>query len=107
MSSILILIAVLLVLSGCVRSVGCQPDGIHFATHWIYLDANRKLEALIRNHLENDPVTRDPGFSVKAEYGTAYLAGATSKPDVLASTVKVALETEGVEIVRCDVIVVK
>jgi hypothetical protein len=106
-SHTLVAVVMTLALSGCVLSVGRQPDGGHFAAHWIDLNANRKLAVLIRDKLENDPVTRGAGLSVKADDGIAYLAGSMSNPDLLARAVTLTLETEGVTSVRCDVTVIR
>jgi len=103
----LFVLAIILALGGCVLSVGRQSDGSHFAAHWIDLNANRKLADLIRANLENDPMTRSARLSVRAEGGNAYLTGVAGKPDMLARAVALALDTPGVESVRCELTVVK
>ncbi len=103
----LMMIVTTLATGGCVLSVGRQPDGSLIAAHWIDLNGNRKLAQLIRTNLDGDPATRGAGLSVKVEDSKAYLGGATSKPDVLARAVTLALQTPGVEGVRCEVTVVK
>jgi hypothetical protein len=103
----LIILSTTLATSGCVLSVGHQPDGSVIAAHWIDLQANRKLAQAIRSNLEGDPVTHGAGLSVKVEDSNAYLGGATNKPEILARAVTLALETPGVESVRCEVTVIK
>jgi osmotically-inducible protein OsmY len=100
------LAALVLNLSGCVLAVG-DDAGSGASSSWNSRDDDSSLARAVRQRLDADPLTQSAELSVTTERGRVYLDGVTSKPEVLAKAVEIALETPDVKSVRCHVTVIK
>ena len=98
------LAALLLNLGGCVLAVG---DGGDSGSSWSHSDDDSTLARAVRVRLDEDPLTHASEITVSADHDRVYLDGVTSKPEVLAKAVEIALATPDVKSVRCHVTVIK
>lgn len=96
--------ALVLSLSGCVLALG-DSSGPNTSS-WNSHDDDSSLARAVRVRLDADPLTQSAELSVSTERGRVYLDGVTSKPEVLAKAVEIALGTPDVKSVRCHVTVV-
>jgi len=99
------LAALLLNLGGCVLAVGDTGDSS--SSSWSKHDDDSSLARAVRLRLDEEPLTQSAEITVSADNGRVYLDGVTSKPEVLAKVVEIALATPDVKSVRCHVTVIK
>jgi len=64
-------------------------------------DADHRLTDAVRTRLNGNAITRGSDLSVNSEEGHVYLGGVTNSPEILSRAIAVALETPGVDSVRC------
>ena len=99
------LCALMLNLGGCVLAL--DSEGNSGSSSWSSGDSDSSLARVVRARLDGDPVTQPAEFSVTTEHGRVYIDGITSRPDVLAKAVQIALDTPDVKSVRCHVTIIK
>jgi len=97
--------ALVLNLSGCVLAFDGSENGPGW--HDSSTDGDSSLSRAVRARLDGDPVTQGAELTVTSEHGRVYLDGVTSKPEVLAKAVQIALDTPDVKSVRCHVTIIK
>jgi len=91
-------------LGGCVLAVGNGDAGPD--SSWTSSDiSSRDVAKAVRQSLNADPVTAGADITVSADHDRVRLAGTVHSTDVLEKAVQHALDTPGVSVVNCRIVV--
>lgn len=91
-------------LGGCVLAVGNGGDGSDAS--WSSSDStSSSLAKAVRASLNSDPVTEAADLTVYADHDRIRLTGTVHSTDVLEKAVQLALDTPGVAVVNCRIVV--
>lgn len=91
-------------LGGCVLAVGNGDGGSD--SSWSSSDiSSRDLAKAVRQNLNADPVTEAADITVSADHDRVRLSGTVHSADILEKAVQHALDTPGVAVVNCRILV--
>ena len=91
-------------LGGCVLAVG-NGDGGPDAGFSAADSTSSNLAKAVRHNLNSDPVTEAADLTVYADNDHVRLTGTVHSTDVLEKAVQLALDTPGVAVVSCRIVV--
>ena len=98
------LCAVMANLGGCVLAVG-NGDGGPDSSFSSSDSMSSSLAKAVRHSLNSDPVTEAADLTVYADHDRIKLTGTVHSTDVLEKAVQLALDTPGVAVVNCRIVV--
>jgi osmotically-inducible protein OsmY len=92
-------------LGGCVLALG-NGDGSNGDASWSSSDStSSSLAKAVRANLNSNPVTEAADLTVYADHDRIKLTGTVHSSDVLEKAVQLALDTPGVAVVNCRIVV--
>ena len=91
-------------LGGCVLAVG-NGDGGSDSSFSSSDSTSSSLAKAVRHSLNSDPVTEAADLTVYADHDRIKLTGTVHSTDVLEKAVQLALDTPGVAVVSCRIVV--
>jgi len=91
-------------LGGCVLAVG-NGDGGSDSSFSSSDSTSSSLAKAVRSSLNSDPVTEAADLTVYADHDRIKLTGTVHSTDVLEKAVQLALDTPGVAVVNCRIVV--
>jgi hypothetical protein len=111
MQSILRVLALgfaLLSLGGCVLALGNDSGEGYTDSSFSTAESSGGLARAVRARLDGDALTQGADLSVSSDgHGRVILGGVTSRPEVLARAVELALATPDVKSVRCRITIIR
>ena len=91
-------------LGGCVLALGNDAGGND--SNWSSADStSSSLAKAVRHSLNSDPITEAADLTVYADHDRVKLTGTVHATDVLEKAVQLALDTPGVAMVNCKIVV--
>ncbi|HEY3643978.1 MAG TPA: BON domain-containing protein [Gammaproteobacteria bacterium] len=91
-------------LGGCVLALGNDAGGSDAS--WSSSDStSSSLAKAVRHSLNGDPITEAADLTVYADHDRIKLTGTVHSTDVLEKAVQLALDTPGVAVVNCRIVV--
>jgi hypothetical protein len=91
-------------LGGCVLAVG-NGDGGSDASFSSSDSTSSSLAKAVRHSLDSDPATEAADLAVYADHDRIRLTGTVHSTDLLEKAVQLALDTPGVAVVNCRIVV--